>query len=66
MIEPLRLRCSHCQAKLRAPRHLLGQLCPCPRCGRNVMVQRPLAVPTDADVALVLPSAWEMDESKAV
>jgi uncharacterized paraquat-inducible protein A len=53
MLEPLRLRCPKCQAKLRAPRHLVGQLCPCPRCGANIMVQLPVASPGDADVALV-------------
>jgi uncharacterized paraquat-inducible protein A len=59
MPEPLRLACPHCRAKLRAPRHLTGHLCPCPRCGANVMVQIP--VPTDADIMLVLPEGLRID-----
>jgi uncharacterized paraquat-inducible protein A len=55
MVEPLRLNCPKCQAKLRAPRHLLGQMCPCPRCGANVVVQLPFHRQEDADVALVFP-----------
>ena len=53
MLEPLRMLCPKCKARLRAARQLVGQLCPCPRCGTHVMVQIP--VPSDADVTLVFP-----------
>jgi hypothetical protein len=55
MLEALRLHCPKCRAKLRAQRHLVGQLCPCPRCGANICVQLPVPIPSDADVALLYP-----------
>jgi hypothetical protein len=55
MSDRLSLRCPGCQAKLLAPRALLGQNCPCPRCKRRVTVRVP--VPSDAEVLLVPESA---------
>lgn len=52
MNDCLSLRCPACNAKLRAPRSLLGRICPCPRCKGRVLVRRP--IPSDADIALVL------------
>jgi len=45
------IRCPSCNAKLRAPRALLGRNCPCPQCKRLLVVREP--VPSDADVAIV-------------
>ena len=45
------LQCPGCQAKIRASRKLLGQVCPCPRCRSAIVVQLPL--PSDADINLV-------------
>ena len=52
MKDCLSLRCPSCNAKLRAPRTLLGRCCPCPRCKWRVLVRLP--IPSDADIALVL------------
>jgi hypothetical protein len=49
--ETISLRCPQCSARLRAPRQLLGRICPCPRCRHEIVVRVP--VPSDSDVALV-------------
>jgi hypothetical protein len=48
------MQCPSCNARLRASRQLLGQICPCPRCRTRVTVR--LALPSDSDVHLILDS----------
>lgn len=46
------LSCPQCHARLKAPRQLVGKVCPCPQCRAQVKVTAP--IPSDADIALVL------------
>jgi hypothetical protein len=49
--ERISVLCPACQARLRAPRQLLGRTSPCPRCKEQVLVRLP--IPSDADISLV-------------
>ena len=44
-------RCHSCQARLKAPLKMLGELRPCPRCRKPVRVR--ITLPEDAGPALV-------------
>ena len=54
MSEIVNFRCPFCQARIRAPKQLLGKERKCPRCGENFVVRR--QPPKDAD-ALTLPDS---------
>ena len=43
--------CSGCQARIRAPRQLIGTTRPCPRCRETLVVR--VALPSEADICLV-------------
>jgi uncharacterized paraquat-inducible protein A len=42
----IRVRCPGCDARIKAPKEMLGQTRPCPRCKRRLVIRTP--APTDA------------------
>ncbi len=50
-VATIALKCPACDARIRAPRQLLGSKRPCPRCKHPLAVH--VAVPSDSDVHIV-------------
>ena len=62
MNPPIRFRCFSCNARIKAPREMLGQARACPSCGRQFVIQT--TKPADSDPLLV-PGDWSTgDEMK--
>ena len=55
MRPPIRFRCTSCNARIKAPREMLGQVRACPSCGRRFVIQT--EKPADSDPLLV-PGDW--------
>ncbi len=51
MLPTLALRCAHCNARIKAPVKLVGQVRPCPGCGQPLAI--PLQVPPEAGPKIV-------------
>jgi uncharacterized paraquat-inducible protein A len=47
------LRCHVCQARIKAPMKMLGQIRPCPRCKQALLIR--ITPPHDAPPVVVLP-----------
>jgi hypothetical protein len=51
MPHSIRLRCSGCRARIKAPVQLVGQTRNCPGCGRRLVIQ--MKAPEDCEVVIV-------------
>jgi hypothetical protein len=52
MFERISFRCPDCRCRLRASLHFVGRSCPCPQCGRSVVVP-PSAPPEEAPLIIL-------------
>lgn len=58
------LRCHACQARIKAPMKLLGQVRKCPRCGQAILIR--ILPPQDAPPVIVKPDEERTREVPAL
>jgi CheY-like chemotaxis protein/DNA-directed RNA polymerase subunit RPC12/RpoP len=59
MQSTIQIRCPGCNARIKAPSQLLGQMRDCPRCGGRLLIQRP--VPEDAGPLMLEDESLPLD-----